>query len=522
NASGSEALSQEIAKYEWLSLYVIDVGVPQPSNIGISEIKLSDQVVSANGLLVLEAQLHVTDAQRDNQILELHLPDQSGKLAKRDQRVIDTEADGVSSTTFYVRDLQGDVSQGELRLLTSDPLERDNVRYFSVAQGPAPRVLILGEAVSETRIWRAVLAPDELVQLGTAPYKCTTRSVSRLSDTPLEEFDVVCLINVRQLQPQAWSRLEQFVQNGGGLLVFLGRPQIDPVSYNGPETQNFLPVELLGSIRFRQPEYLDLSDNATHPILRPFEEIGGVSELAAVEIFRCWSVKPRGNGRAVIRYTGNRHLPALIEGGYGQGRTLVLTTAVDSSGWSNLPRARASFLAFGDHLMQYLNHRTQDNLNYAAGGTVTLQKPTPDQALTYVLRRPGFQQDRSNVAADQQLIVISDTRRRGHYQLKGVEQAATFQTGFSTNIPSAESDFQKMSAEDLDRFLGLERYSIARQIDELDRVVREGRLGQEIAGWLLTLAVLIFCTEHLVANRFYETDQQDGTASEQLATPANP
>ena len=224
----------------------------------------------------------------------------------------------------------------------------------------------------------------------------------------------------------------------------------------------------------------------------------------------------------MIRYTGNRQLPALVEGSFGQGRTLVLTTAVDTSGWSNLPRARGSFLALSDQLMQYLNQQSQDQLNYTAGNSVTLQKPKPDQDLTYVLRKPGFQQDRSSVSADQPLIVISDARRRGHYQLKGVEPHAAFQSGFSTNIPSTESDFQKMSGEELDSFLGPERYSIARKIEELDRVVREGRLGQEVAGWLLSLAVLIFCTEHLAANRFYETDQQDVTVSDQLPTATNP
>jgi len=517
NPSGSETLRAEIAKYEWLSVYLIDVGVPHPSNIGISQIKLSDQLVPANGLLVLEAQLHVTDAQRESQVVELHLPDKSGQLAKRDQRVVDTSADGVSSTTFYVRDLQEKISQGEVRLVRSDPLERDNVRYFSVGQAQPPNVLILGESAAETRIWQAVLAPDELVQLGTAPYKCSTRAASRLADTPLKSFDIVCLVNVRRLSPERWSQLGQFVQNGGGLLTFLGRSQIDPLSYNGPQTQDFLPVELLGSIRFRQPEFLDVSDNSTHPILTPFEEIGGVSELGAAEVFRCWSVKPLGNARVVIRYTGNRHLPALIERGYGQGRTLALTTAVDGSGWSDLPRARASFLALADQIMRYLDHQAQDNRNYPAGATVTLQKPVPEQALTYVMRKPGFEQERATVAADQPLIAISDTRRRGHYQVKGVEQAVEFRSGFSTNIPTAESDFRKMSDQDLDQFLGSDRYSIARQIGELDRVVREGRLGQEVAGWLLTLAVLVFCTEHLVANRFYETDQREDTVSAELA-----
>ncbi len=61
--------------------------------------------------------------------------------------------------------------------------------------------------------------------------------------------------------------------------------------------------------------------------------------------------------------------------------------------------------------------------------------------------------------------------------------------------------------EELDRVLGKDRYSVSRSIEGLTRNVAFGRVGQEVFSLILGIVVAVFCAEHFVANRFYESEQ---------------
>ena len=52
-----------------------------------------------------------------------------------------------------------------------------------------------------------------------------------------------------------------------------------------------------------------------------------------------------------------------------------------------------------------------------------------------------------------------------------------------------------------------------RDSEELERSVGDMRIGREVFPMLLLLLLLVFCCEHLVANRFYESDQVAGAVA---------
>jgi len=62
-----------------------------------------------------------------------------------------------------------------------------------------------------------------------------------------------------------------------------------------------------------------------------------------------------------------------------------------------------------------------------------------------------------------------------------------------------------LAGDDLDLLLGADRYQVARDLEELERRVGDMRIGREVFPMLLVLLLIVFCCEHLVANRFYET-----------------
>ena len=104
-------------------------------------------------------------------------------------------------TNFVVGGLSRPITQGMLKLVSSDPFLVDDVRYFTVAATPPLEILVVGESDFETNVIRQALAPTELVKLGKARYKVKYRPALKLNDVDFKGCDVVCLVNVDWAEP---------------------------------------------------------------------------------------------------------------------------------------------------------------------------------------------------------------------------------------------------------------------------------------------------------------------------------
>ena len=66
-------------------------------------------------------------------------------------------------------------------------------------------------------------------------------------------------------------------------------------------------------------------------------------------------------------------------------------------------------------------------------------------------------------------LTVHDTDQIGNYRLTGIEAQVKFERGFSVNPDPAESDLRRVTKDDLDSRLGLDRYTMARDIENLQR-----------------------------------------------------
>jgi hypothetical protein len=291
----------------------------------------------------------------------------------------------------------------------------------------------------------------------------------------------------------------------------LGSSQIDPVAYTGRSASAILPAQLRGYVEFRPPEFIDLRET-THPMLKPFDALGGFAELTAVDVRWCWSVEPLSGGSEMARYTHWRPLSALLERPHGEGRTVMLTTAVDMTprggkSWSDLPLAGWPYVAFADQMMQYLGGQAESVFNYQAGEEVVIRLDGRTPLRRYLLRKPGLQQLRREVPTGARILTVDDANQVGHYEIVSTEEEVKFGSGFSANPSPGESDLTRATKEQLDELLGEERYEVARSIEELERKVEYGRIGLEMFPFVLFFLITVFCAEHLTANYFYEAEQ---------------
>ena len=120
---------------------------------------------------------------------------------------------------------------------------------------------------------------------------------------------------------------------------------------------------------------------------------------------------------------------------------------------------------------------------------------------------PDLRQRPVDPPKDGRRLVIGDLSEVGHYELAAPQGEPEFEGGFSANIPAGESDFTRLTTDDLDARFGKDRYSLATTPESLAVAVRDTTLGAELMPYVLIVIVAVFCGEHLVANRFYDAEQ---------------
>lgn len=512
---GEESLRLKtvLAELPQVAVYLIDVGVDEPKNAGITQLKLSDQTLSLGSDLTVHATVSSTGIANEERILELYIENETGKLAKQGQAIVKLEAGAAVVATFPpAKNLGGPIRQGEVRILASDPLVGDDIRFFTVEVRPPLEILVVADQRDESKFWVEALAPEDFRKLGKAKYRCSVITPNRLPGEKLDKYAAVCLLNVASPTREAWELLAKFANQGGGVAVVLGA-RVDPVAYNTAAAKALLPGELLANLKFNPPEFLDLQ-KFTHPLLKYFADWQeGAAELAGVEIQRRWRVMPSDPDAVVTKFTDLRGDPAILDRLHGAGRVLMLTTAFHrtdeaAKNWNDLPVAQTGPVLV-DQIVKHLTRRGDSAWNFTAGETVVVpfdRGAAGDQPFDprLLLRKPEKQQLRIDVAADATSLTVRDADQLGNYRVLAADAVSPFQRGFSVNPPESESRLDRLTDPDLEKLLGKDRFAVARNIDSLTRSVHTGRLGREVYPLVVLLLIAIFATEHFVANRFYD------------------
>jgi hypothetical protein len=284
--------------------------------------------------------------------------------------------------------------------------------------------------------------------------------------------------------------------------------------------QSLVPAELVWPREFDPPETLNVTerDQGEHPIFKRLCSYeGGAAGFSQRPVFECWHVKPAEDASVVVWFTQQHYpapTPALIERRHGLGRVAMLTTGVthkkDQLDWSLLATNNWQFLVFAEDLMNYLSREASQEFNYQAGEEARIRLDPERKMESYLFRTPdGAQQSRTVPAGTLDLTLV-ETKQPGHYRVLDAAANSDFSVGFSVNAPAEESRLKKIPKSGLDEMFGEDRYRVSRNLEELERIVNIGRLGEELFPQVLMLVVVAFCAEHLVSNRFYEADQQPG------------
>lgn len=387
-----------------IPLKTLRVASKQPSLNGtVKEIRLAGQGVGANLPLQIETTVaNFGDGEIKDLLVQLSIDGQN-----KEQKLTTVPPRGESTVSFQTRLTSAGAHSGQVTL-KKEGLAGNRAANFALDAQDKLKVLVIdGDpqtslAQSETFFLSRALNPAG--EKDSSLFLPTVIIPEGLAAAALDSYQVVVLCNLASIPDAFLAKLQSFVQQGGGLLIFSGdRVQSDGYGKLARSAPPLLPWEprerKLGAES--SGEKIDKLDLA-HPALQGFSD---AILLESVKSARVWGYTRNASAGKEALITLANGDPLLVERRVGAGRAMFLATSADRD-WTDLP-VKTAYLPFIQALTGYLAGGKRGALD--AGITVG--------AVKEFSLPPGY--------VGKNLRVIKPDRRETEVVLAGAKERAT-------------------------------------------------------------------------------------------------
>ena len=407
---------------------------------------------------------------------------------------LDLGADAGGVVTFESLAIPETPQQAAIRI-TPDNVPGDDVLHFVLERAPSIPVLVVEGATPGTD--REVYL-ERALEIGDRPsFDITVRRSTQLSVADLGGKRLVIMNNAAWPSGELGRRLQEFVTNGGGLLIVAG-DAVTSTSY--PARANGLLPAAPGDVRDRLAEkgavlgYIDRS----HPALSLF---GGAQtgDLSAARFYRYRTFQVDSGVLARFDDGG----VAVAEQRTGTGRTIVISSAFDGL-WNDLPR-QPVFLPFIHQLAQYASGYRAGRSVYEVGDPVDLQGVGPAVAdslgargIAYVAVSPQGNRLRIGGTQGEPALVPIEA---GIYEVRPAGSPGARPRLVAVNIPGRELDLARFDPTRLTHAVSttVESSEGGSSPAEVDLAQRERK--QSVWWYLLVIAATLLVVESVLAHR---------------------
>jgi hypothetical protein len=518
--------------------YVLRLTPQEFKDVAVVEAKPSTSVAIQGETVEIRAKLQ-SKGPASKRVAELFLDG----IPRGEQPVDLPDKNGEAEVRFTTPKLDPAITlhQGYVRVRGApDPLKFDDERYFTFKVQPALKVVVVSDLAIDAEFVATALDPDpdhKTLPAGTPrPFRVqsvrTPAFASRAGEL-LKDCASVWLLDVNELDADAWGQLSGYVREGGGLVVGLGERSLAE-HYGSPSVAQLLPATPGKKASPAADITFGKINDATHPFFSRYpKELDAV--LAQVPVYHYWTVTPHQGARVLLTFSDNT--PALLERtirGPRSGHVLLWTTPLarrtsreSPAAWNEFPQPASdrgwAFYYLMNQAVPYLAGTSSEQLIYEAGQDVTLPIDPARRFKNYIVQGPDARSsDRLSPPATNPTLEIVAPQQIGNWTVNasGGEDGAKATLGFSVNPPLSESQFTALSEPDLDRLFDKAKHALVGDPQTLSREVDKIRVGREMYPWLMVLILFLVTAENLLANRFYrETAPRPGPAAVGVSSP---
>jgi hypothetical protein len=323
-----------------------------------------------------------------------------------------------------------------------------------------------------------------------------------LSGTSLDGYQVIVLCNVSGLSDPVVARLQNYLRQGGGLLIF-GGDRLQPENYNARLLQA-LPAMLPAQIRDQKLTAETAGEKIAkldldHPALRPFSDAILQDSMKSARIWGYSRIDAPGKSALISLTNGD---PLLVEQKVGAGKVLFFTATADRD-WTDLP-VKTAYLPLIQALTNYLagGKRGLFDPGIAVGSSKDISLPPSYVGKSLRITKPDNQVREVTASAekDRALASFRENDVAGIYRLEmpaGGEKQTGLSQVYAVNPPFLESRLDEISQSELQarlRPIGVEVLPF--------EALQQGGTRTDLALPLLALLIGTLLLEGWVALRF--------------------
>lgn len=498
-----EGLKRAVARIEGRQArsVVIDLGKAGGENRAVTDLRLEPPLVTVGSSTVVRATIHNYGPNKVEGAGVRLIVD--GKLGPPE--TVDLPV-GEDVLVPFLRsfDTAGD-HLVEVQI-DDDPLKLDNQRWQSVPVREYVNVLLVDGSPksepfqSETDFLAQAISPAADSNGSPSTIRSEVVSESQLGQRSLSTYDAVVLCNIAQFTPAEVSALDDYLKQGGGVVVF-GGDQVVGENYNRllfADGKGLLPAAIgpnVGDASKRESSFGIDPLKYAHPIVADF---AGESEPVRASLTGAGTYQfhrlelPKGSTAKVALAFDNGD-PAVIEAPRHRGRVIQVATTADR-GWTTWPTHQSYppvmekiVLEAASGRLSERNVRVGQPIDQALAGSAVasaVSVATPDgRTLPAKLQSEGAVN----------LIHFEETELSGPYRVKAGPPIA-LESLFTANPDPAESDPAKLDRAALADAVPGWKFAYMTNWKELSSdagsVTRRGELHRSLLYGVLILLLL--------------------------------
>lgn len=456
--------------------FVTLVGAKAAQNVTVSSISLSPDLIMSGMAGRLEAQLSFSGPVTEG-TASVFVNDE-----EVDRRAFLRGKESVLS--FVLPALEPGVHAARVETRT-DNLQFDDAFYFLVHVHEQLPVLCVGTEQDVKYLTSALSAG----YAGSSTINIKRIEADAILDERLSDYDSVFLCNVLPFDGQTILHVERYIGEGGFAVFFPG-DNVAPSDYE-PWACLAAPTRV-SEAQVRGTSTVLSWSKPNHPLVRTLRTGDGNAPVISIRRHQAWPPLP---DPVNVIITAGATSPFLLESPFGDGKTLQFSVPADRS-WSNFPLS-PFYLPI---LHQAAKH----------GAGIGARRPFKWTARRMRLRDSEFQARTEITDPEGREVVVHSTLKDGNTILTAEDvltpgiylrtDSGTYVPVIALNATRKESDLTVVTDDRITDTIDLKSVRIANDIQALERLIEDHRVGRTLGEGFLWLALILCVLESFFAN----------------------
>lgn len=475
-----------------VKFFIVNIGEKEFPNTCVDSVEIKTKIFEVNKPVIINANIkNYSNIGQTNLVASLYL-----NGVRSSQRSIDVNSWSGTSVEFMVVPKNTGFNRGYVEL-ESDAIELDNRRYFSFYVPEKISILIVSSKEDNSKYIKLALSTNNIFQ-----YKEVV--ADKILSENLVNYDVIMIFEFDRITGERISRIKNFVEAGGGLIIFPDKDS-DLSSFNNfiselglRPADGILRTAPATSFSFNKIDF-------DHPIFTGIfveENRKGERTISSPQINLSLKLKPTEKETQIITLSGG--YPFLIETKIGDGKVLTYSVAANLN-WSDFP-IKGIFAPL-----------IYKSISYSAASNLQNESKLTGENVQIKLLKRSFTQPRLKLIypdGNEEILNINERKEEnlnilklgrlnlsGIYELKDEKNTLNL---VSVNTNNLESDLRKIPVDDLYEYfdkLGVKKdmLELISSGADIKATILTSRYGTELWKIALIIVLLLALLEMFIA-----------------------